>query len=193
MTDSFSHDANASSDIKMQRLVRKYGMEGVGVYWTIYEALFREEGMISLERIPDLAFSMHVVEDLVKDLIMTSGLFSFDENTFWSDVLLEEMKEREDRGKRFNRRAKKAASRRWEQTQEDNGSGVVNATSIQQACLKDANSMLEGCLGDANSMQEACSKHCTSNATSIQEKEERTPPPLSPPPFPLRLPLSFPL
>ena len=33
----FSHDYNARNDEKIKRLIRKHGMQGYGVFWSIVE------------------------------------------------------------------------------------------------------------------------------------------------------------
>ena len=87
MTTFFTPSVSISSDIRMRRVIRTLGMEGVGVYWTIMEALCRDEGSLPLATISDLAYAMHVEEELVRELVLNSGLFEFDDDDFWSKEL----------------------------------------------------------------------------------------------------------
>lgn len=40
----FSHDANAASDLKCRRLLRRFGVEGYGRWWLLCEALAAADG-----------------------------------------------------------------------------------------------------------------------------------------------------
>lgn len=177
MSTSFTHSVSISSDIRMQRIIRTLGMEGVGVYWTIMEALCRDEGSLALATVSDLAYAMHVKEDLVSELILNSGLFEFDEDVFWSKELSEDLlqtNEVAERKERLKTRAKKAASRRWDKER-----------TISDPANPD---MLNACSSNAQASNKHMLNACLSIKQASKEKEEKATPPMSPlpsPPVPL--------
>ena len=169
MSISFTHSVSISSDIRMQRVIRTLGMEGVGVYWMIMEALCRDEGSLALVTLSDLAFAMHVKEDLVRELVLDSGLFEFDENDFWSKELIEDLlqtKEESERKERLKNRASKAASRRWKK---------------EKAISDSAHPvMLDECSSNAQASSKHMLNECSSIRQASQEKEDKESPPLPP-------------
>lgn len=132
----FRHDTDASSDIRMQRLSRKYGMEGVGIYWTIVEALYREEGMISLDKIPDLAYSMHAEEKTVDEIIKQSGLFQFDKSNFWSKRALNELSAKQE----ISEKARQSAKARWNSSKSNSSTKEMQPHSDSNANALDSQS-----------------------------------------------------
>ncbi len=140
----FRHDTDASSDIRMQRLSRKYGMEGVGIYWTIVEALYREEGMICLDKIPDLAYGMHVQEETVDEIVKTSGLFQFDKTSFWSKRAMSELSAKQE----ISEKARRSAKARWNSTQSNNSTKKMRTHSDGNTNALDSQSD-----GNANTIQ----------------------------------------
>jgi hypothetical protein len=181
MPDSFTHNTNTLSNNLMLAVIRKYGMEGIGIYWTLLESLCNGGGKLELSSLDDISFAMHVTLEVVEDMVRTSGLFMMDDLSFWSDSLLTEIKEKEERGSRFVKRARKAASKRWEELSADSEVGNENATSMLQASKSDAISILQASDKHATSMQ-ACMLQAS------KEKEEKETPPMAPlpsPPVPL--------
>lgn len=140
----FRHDTDASSDIRMQRLSRKYGMEGVGIYWTIVETLYREGGMITLDKVPDLAYGMHVEEVIVDEIIKTSGLFQFDKANFWSKRALEELSTKQE----ISEKARQSARARWDASQSN---GTTDEMRTHSDC--NANALPTQSDGNANTVQ----------------------------------------
>ena len=63
----FQHSTTASSDIKIKRLRKKYGMEGVGIWWTTLEIVAREGvgGYLDLKKYP--------LETMAEEWAMTIG------------------------------------------------------------------------------------------------------------------------
>ena len=80
----FSHDSDAHDDIKLRRVLRKYGPEGYGLFWLLIEILAKEgNGGIDVKRYPlsDLAADFYT--DTAKlqrclNLMVEEGLFCGD-------------------------------------------------------------------------------------------------------------------
>ena len=162
----FRHDTDASSDIRMQRLSRKYGMEGVGIYWTVVESLYREKGMISLDKVPDIAYSMHAEEKIVDEIIKDSGLFQFDKNNFWSKRVLNELNAKQD----ISDKARRSAKARWDSTQSPS-----NAKEMRSHNERNANALDSQSDGNANTIQYNTEQYkTTEDNTSCPEPAENS-------------------
>lgn len=46
----FKHDFNASADLKMGLVRGKYGMRGVGIYWSLVELMYSSDGWLNLSK-----------------------------------------------------------------------------------------------------------------------------------------------
>lgn len=131
-TTWFRHDVNASADINIQHLNRKYGFAGVGIYWSLVEALYKNDGTMALASLDDFAFAMHGDASTIRQIVLESGLFKHDEESFWSDRILEEL----NRVQSLSDTRRKAVNSRWgkdknshENTDEETGKIQTNNNS----------------------------------------------------------------
>lgn len=87
MCQYFSHDVNAQNDDKCIRLIRELGWEGYGVFWGLIERMSGCEECQLVYNPSDLAWSMHVDEELLVRVITEFGFFVFSEDgaKFWSE------------------------------------------------------------------------------------------------------------
>ena len=108
MAEYFSHDYDAREDEKIQELLFSLKMEGYGVYWSIVEMLYKNDGYLQLnyERI---AYALHTHSDTIKAVINDFDLFKVDGENFTSTSVLHRIKLR--KGKSAT--ARKAAKIRW--------------------------------------------------------------------------------
>jgi len=108
MAEYFSHDYDAREDEKIQELLFELKMEGYGVYWSIIEMLYKNDGYLQLnyERI---AYALHSHNDTVKSVINDFDLFKLHGDNFTSTSVLHRIKLR--KGKSAT--ARKAAKIRW--------------------------------------------------------------------------------
>lgn len=65
----FRHDADASFDPKMQRLLAKHGPAGLGVYWAMVEMMAWDEEAVSDADLPVLAHQLYADEESVRDAV----------------------------------------------------------------------------------------------------------------------------
>lgn len=112
----FSHDYGARNDPKMLSLALEAGAAGIGIYWCLVEVLYEQGGSYPLDdrTLNTLAYSLHVTRDEVLNVIANFGLFSYDNEKFWSESVLCRLKKREDanesrRQKRLEAIARKRA------------------------------------------------------------------------------------
>jgi hypothetical protein len=142
----FSHDSNARHDPKILEMLTVYGMEGYGWYWVLIEMLRDQEeyklkvnGKYSSNA---YAMQMHTdgsaVKKFIDDCINEFELFDTDGTYFWSESLMERMEHLDD--KRL--KARKAALKRWENTDEDADAMQThserNASKVKESKVKES-------------------------------------------------------
>ena len=93
----FPHDMDAVSDPKLQSVLRVRGMEGIGAYWCLLERLYRQNGVLFLSEIPDMAWSLHCEESLLESILKDFGLFEIHGNEATSRSASERILKREER------------------------------------------------------------------------------------------------
>jgi uncharacterized protein YdaU (DUF1376 family) len=135
----FRHDIGTMNDKQIIRILRKHGMEGIGIYWYLVEALYEADGYIPFDYLEEIAFSTHVEQSKIEAIIKTSGLFKYDKKLFWSERALKEIGISKDKSEK----AKEAAYARWHnQTEEEDTTEESMQTHIDSnADAKQSNSV----------------------------------------------------
>ena len=115
----FSHDYNARNDEKIKRLIRKHGMVGYGIFWSIVEDLYNNANALRLDY-EGIAYDLRSDSDTVYSVINDFDLFVFDVNSFGSLSVQKRLDERNDK----SIKARESANKRWNnanalQTQSD--------------------------------------------------------------------------
>jgi hypothetical protein len=115
----FSHDYNARNDEKIKRLIRKHGMQGYGVFWSIVEDLYNNANALRMDY-EGIAYDLRSDSDLVASVVNDFDLFIFNGDYFGSNSVQERLEQRNDK----SAKARKSASYRWDnanalQTQSD--------------------------------------------------------------------------
>ena len=105
----FSHDYDSRSDEKIKKLIRKHGMTGYGIYWSIIEDLYMNANALEMD-CEGIAYDMRVGEETVMSILKDFDLFVFDGGIFGSTSIERRLEIRADRSKK----ASKAANKRWE-------------------------------------------------------------------------------
>lgn len=106
----FKHDYNARGDRKMVAMRMKLGMKGVGLYWSIVEMLYEENGHLMLSECERIAFELQADYEDIKSLIFNFELFKKDQKKFWSESVLNRLQVRKDK----SIKASQSAHSRWE-------------------------------------------------------------------------------
>ena len=114
----FSHDYNARNDEKIKRLIRKHGMQGYGVFWSIVEDLYNNANALRTDY-DGIAYDYRIDINIVKSVIEDFGLFVFDGNTFGSLSVQKRLDERDSKSVK----ARESATKRWS-----------NANAMQSQC-----------------------------------------------------------
>ena len=104
----FSHDYNARNDEKIKRLIRKHGMQGYGVFWSIVEDLYNNANALRLDY-DGIAYDLRSNNEIVASVINDFDLFIFNDNFFSSNSVQERLDQRNTKSES----ARKSASYRW--------------------------------------------------------------------------------
>lgn len=105
----FSHDYNARNDEKIKRLIRKHGMQGYGVFWSIVEDLYNNANALRTDY-EGIAYDLRSDSELVASVVNDFDLFIFDGDFFGSNSVQERLDQRNDK----SAKARKSASYRWD-------------------------------------------------------------------------------
>lgn len=110
----FSHDYNARTDEKIKRLIRKHGMNGYGIFWSIVEDLYNNANALQADY-EGIAFDLHTNPDTVESIVNEFDLFVFDGGVFGSLSVERRLNERNEK----SISAQRAAHIRWEKVKAD--------------------------------------------------------------------------
>lgn len=147
----FQHDYNARNDPKLQALMIKYGLAGIGAFWCIVEMLYEQDGTLPITSISSIAYTLHVDEEMLKNIVCKMDLFECNKKFFWS----RSVRRRLGIINEISDIRRKAAEKRWKSNKKN------DANAMQKQCKCSANEQNN----DAKAMQ----IECKSNA--IKEKE----------------------
>lgn len=152
MTNYFSHDYDAQSDIKLQTLVMKMDYAALGRYWCMVEMLYKQGGRIKLEQCESIAFALHTECKIIEQII--SLVFEKDDKYFWSETILRRLKIQ----KEISKKRSGAAKKKWE----------------NEAKNKDANAG-KGALHDAEQAQSKSNAIKEKKSKGNKKKENNNP------------------
>jgi len=104
----FSHDYNARNDEKIKRLIRKHGMIGYGIFWSIVEDLYNNANALRTDY-EGIAYDLRSDCEVVASVVNDFDLFIFDGDFFGSNSVQERLDQRNNKSES----ARKSASYRW--------------------------------------------------------------------------------
>lgn len=123
----FSHDYNARSDPKMQKVLMKHGCAGIGVYWCIIEQIYEQGGKLPLGDCESIAFALRVECGVVESIVRDFDLFKNDGENFWSESVNQRLNKRAE----IAEKRKNAAMNRWNKAQNEASEQSSNANEMQ--------------------------------------------------------------
>ncbi len=159
----FSHDANATNDPKIIRLIEGLGPEGYGIFWILVEALRTQEPAFTfpMDALPGLARRYNSTSEKFTVVVKSFGLFTItdDDRFFYSESLLRRM------DKMNELRSKRAVA----------GAIGGRQRALNQASSSKAQALLEANPSKAQALLEASpSKSKQLKEKEIKEKEIKT-------------------
>ncbi len=165
----FSHDVNAHSDPKIMAMRSVYKAEGYGYYWIVVE-MMAEQAEYKLphkEWLYDaLAMRMqcdsNAAAKYVEDCIDKYELFESDGTYFWSNSLCRRMEMKRAAIEKKTEKARKAAQKRWNNSEND-------AQAMHKQCTSNADAMQN----DANKRKGKESKENKSKENESKENESK--------------------
>jgi uncharacterized phage protein (TIGR02220 family) len=110
----FSHDFNARQDEKIKRLIRKYKMQGYGIFWSIVEDLYNNANALETDY-EGIAFDYHSDVETITSIINDFDLFVIDGKTFGSISIERRLNERNAK----STKASESAHIRWQKHREN--------------------------------------------------------------------------
>lgn len=105
--DYFSHDYHARSDLR--RILKDYGLQGIGFYWCFVEILHENGGMVKEADIDSIAFELRADPDMCQAVVRNYDLFKIKGCKITNDRVLRNLKKRSE----ISEARKSAAEARW--------------------------------------------------------------------------------
>lgn len=96
----FRHLFGARQDEKLIRLERKEGMAGIGLWWCLLELLGPATDHKLKCDYEDLAYTLHVEPEQIKNIVEKYGLFVVENGFFWNESFSAQMNELNEKYKR---------------------------------------------------------------------------------------------
>lgn len=138
----FQHDYNARNDPKLQAVMIKYGLAGIGAFWCIVEMLYEQDGTLPITSISSIAYTLHADEEMLKNIVCKMDLFECNKKFFWS----RSVRKRLGIINEISDIRRKAAEKRWKSSKKS------DANAMQMQCKSNAKAQNN----DANAMQTEC-------------------------------------
>jgi hypothetical protein len=114
----FSHDYNSRNDEKIKFLIRKHGLLGYGLFWSIIEDLYNNANALRTDY-EGIAYDYRIDVSIVTSVINDFDLFVFDAEYFGSLSVQKRIDERDSKSVK----ARESAHKRW-----------TNANAMQLQC-----------------------------------------------------------
>ena len=106
----FKHDSNARNDIKINKIRKKYGLKGYGIYFCVIEMLCCQKKYTMKLDLESLAYDIQEDEKVIEDILKNYDLFTIKKGLFYSSSL----KKRMARLDNIREVRRQAAKKRWE-------------------------------------------------------------------------------
>lgn len=104
----FSHDYNARTDEKIKKLIKKHGMAGYGIFWSIVEDLYNNANVLRTDY-DGIAYDLRSENGVIKSIINDFDLFGIEDDFFGSESIERRLDERSERSEK----ARQKAFKRW--------------------------------------------------------------------------------
>ena len=127
-----SHDVFSREDIKIKRVIHKYGMTGYGIFWAIAELLHNNKNRIYETELELIAQELKVDNELLHSILVDFKLFTIKNGIIYSKRVGKNIKAQKD----LSKKRKMASHTRWNS--------------------KSANTVIEPIEADANALQMQC-------------------------------------
>lgn len=171
----FQHDYNAGDDIKCASLIKRYGMNGYGIYWRINELLHQEaESKLLLDEavFELLSDTLNVTKKILQNCIaycVSVGLYKKEGDHIYSERVLKNKQKRESITEQKRLAGKRSAEQRAAQV----NTGQQIATGVERVL-----NTIQQTSTDVNTTQQTKLKEIKLNETKEEDGiSNNTPPP----------------
>jgi hypothetical protein len=117
----FSHDYNARTDEKIKKLIKKHGMMGYGIFWSIVEDLYNNANELQLDY-EGIAYDLRTDTEIIKSIINDFDLFRIKDKLFGSISIQRRLEERNKKSES----ARQSAYKRWR----NDANSLVSNTNV---------------------------------------------------------------
>lgn len=126
----FPHDANAQNDEKLLHIVSRFGMTGYGLFWCWIEAMHEcQDGKLTIKLIEGLSLRFRVDKDMLLQFYneaISIGLFICDDKKYWSQRVLRNKDEFEQKRHKKSEAGKRGMLSRWG----SNNTAITNDNNV---------------------------------------------------------------
>lgn len=105
----FKHDFGARNNPKLKKIKRKYGIEGIGIYWCLLEILYENEGKINEEELENICWDEKIDFEKTKVIMNILEFVKDENNDYCFESVNERIKEREE----YCNKQRENANKRW--------------------------------------------------------------------------------
>lgn len=126
----FPHDFYAREDPKLQRVLMKHKLSGIGAYWCIVENLYEQGGVCRKCDIEAIAFGLHCDTELIESVLNDFGLFERNaDGDYVSPSVNKRLEHRRLVAQKRSNAGRKGNAVRWQQTSNANANdNIANAS-----------------------------------------------------------------
>ena len=103
------HLVGMRNDPRIVRLVATEGQAYKGVYWDLLEILCERGGRLKFADCPNIAYELHIRQDVLERIIKDYGLFQYNDKVFWDKRILIDLES--------NKRRSQSMKKRWQKKQ----------------------------------------------------------------------------
>lgn len=100
----FRHDFHARNDPQLLDINMALGMEGIGIYWTLLEMFFENEGFVNEKELKLMCFEVHVDFSKAKKVLDMAG-FVNNNGVYSKEGVIKRINKREETSKKMKDRA----------------------------------------------------------------------------------------
>lgn len=125
----FSHDYSARQDEKIKNLIRKHGMVGYGIFWSIIEDLYNNANALRTDY-EGIGYDLRVDKKVAESIVSDFDLFVFNDDLFGSLSVQRRIEERDKK----SQKARESAFRKWEivRTQSERNANASKSDAIKE-------------------------------------------------------------
>lgn len=140
----FTHDYNARNDPKLLRLRMDFGCRGLGIYWSLVEMLYEQDGKIPADQIDAIAYDLREPLEDVSRIVSEYELFRFiihENKEYFTSKAVEARNERREEISEIRRQAGRRGAFKTNSMRQKSGSSSADERQMLGKCSANAEQM----------------------------------------------------